>query len=238
MDFDGEDSLPGWSNHNYVAIDPNLSADVKRQMWESVAEDFAAFDVNVTNNRTLFDNHLELNKTYVVIAQFGVAGWGGLAGLDTYGTGRSVLVDYDYSNENFFRISIAHELGHALGLNHDGQSLPYYAGHGEYSPIMGNGSNFVSQWSKGEYSGATNYEDDISIISAILGEAADVHVNNQLIVFTNDSINPDLNNGVIETRADIDTFQIEMLVTGDIVLTVSSPVFPHSNLDIKACTIL
>lgn len=234
LDYDGEDSLPGWEYKNYNAANPNISDAVKRESWESVAEDFAPFGVNVTTNRALFDAHPELYKSYVAIAQFGNVGWGGLAHLSSFGTGEPVLVDYDYSNNNFYLMSISHELGHALGLNHDGESLPYYGGHGEYSPIMGNGSNFVSQWSKGEYSGATNYEDDINIIGSILTFSPDAHQNNTVIIVSNDSVSPDLNNGIMENRADVDTFQINVTEAGDIVLTIGSPVAPNGNLDIRA----
>lgn len=234
LDFDGEDSLPGWSYGNYNAADPNVSDEFIQMSWESVAEDFAPFDVNITTNRAVFDAHPVLSKSYVAIAQFGNMNWGGLAHLNSFGTGEPVLVDFDRAGTNFYLISIAHELGHALGLNHDGGSLSYYAGHGEYSPIMGNGSNFVSQWSKGEYSGATNYEDDIKIIEALIGTATDIHLDNELIVVANDSVDPEFNTGVIENRSDVDTFQIDMLVDGDIVLEIGSPIFPHTNLDIKA----
>lgn len=237
LDFDGEDSLPGWTYGNYNAADPNVSDEFIQMSWESVAEDFAPFNVNITTNRALFDAHPVLAKSYVAIAQFGNMNWGGVAHLNSFGTGEPVLVDFDRSGTNFYLISIAHELGHALGLNHDGGSLSYYAGHGEYSPIMGNGSNFVSQWSKGEYSGATNYEDDIQIIEGLIGAATDVHSNNELIVFSNDSVDPQFNTGVIENRFDMDTFQINMAVDGDIVLKIGSPVFPHSNLDVKASLI-
>ena len=60
----------------------------------------------------------------------------------------------------------SHEAGHNVGLSHDGTaSVGYYAGHGAWAPIMGVGySKAISQWSKGEYSGANNKEDDFAVI--------------------------------------------------------------------------
>ena len=81
--------------------------------------------------------------------------------------------------------------------------------------------NNVTQWSKGEYSGATQTQDDLSIISSRLGYRSDDHSANkssatELVIAADGSIrvsNPqtdpantiDSNKGIIETRSDIDT---------------------------------
>ena len=64
----------------------------------------------------------------------------------------------------------SHEAGHTFGLSHDGGSVSpnYYDGHGAWAPIMGrpiDPARPVTQWSRGEYSGANNYEDDLAIIA-------------------------------------------------------------------------
>ena len=83
---------------------------------------------------------------------------------------------------------ISHEVGHTLGLVHDSRSpsTDYYEGHGSFvkvrgpivtqnfngvrlwAPLMGR-YGMITQWSRGEYSGANNgvlgLQDDVTIIS-------------------------------------------------------------------------
>ena len=73
-----------------------------------------------------------------------------------------------------------------MGLNHDGitKGSAYYAGQGQWAPIMGIAYyRGITQWSRGEYIDANNKEDDVAIIRAKLG-AADVPVGGGLSLGT------------------------------------------------------
>jgi hypothetical protein len=71
------------------------------------------------------------------------------------------------NNEKYIAEAISHEVGHTLGLNHDGTSTSdYYQGQGNWAPIMGVGYyEPITQWSKGEYANANNQQDDLTVIS-------------------------------------------------------------------------
>lgn len=70
----------------------------------------------------------------------------------------------------------SHEFGHAVGLSHDGVTgSAYYEGHGEgetgWPPIMGAAYHRnVTQWSRGEYEGANNRNNDIDTITHFINK--------------------------------------------------------------------
>ncbi|MGB5178969.1 MAG: PKD domain-containing protein [Gammaproteobacteria bacterium] len=158
----------------------DLELEYIQKMWRQVAEDFAPFDVNVTTQDpgqaaiTRTGSSDEYYGTRVVITEdnFDNCGCGGFAYLTAFND----TSDY-YKPAFVFNTSltgageaITHETGHNLGLNHDGAGgVSYYQGHGSgdtgWAPIMGVGYyQQLVQWSKGEYTGANNTEDDIARI--------------------------------------------------------------------------
>lgn len=236
LDFDGEPGVYfyGWNNHTFTVA--NFSDTLVRQIWDNVAEDFIPFNVNVTTNRAVFDSYPTSKKGWAAFASFGITGWLGVAQNPSFGTGIPCLVNVPptpFSHPSLW-LTPSHELGHTFGLtHHGGPAGPYYPGHGEYVPIMGNSHNKVSQWSKGEYSGATNTQDDIAIIGGQLGYSEDDYINvNQLIIDPSNAVNPLLNNGIINSRNDVDTFKFVLAGSGTIDVTAQAG-FSLPNLDIK-----
>ena len=225
------------------------------QMWQRVAEDFIPFDVNVT---TALPSTEQLINSGGSDTQWGVrvaiggsdSDWynelaGGVAYLDSFNwdvdTPTFVFSDDFGGSEKNIAEAISHEVGHTLGLEHDGDSLnEYYQGHGfgatGWASIMGVGYNSeLTQWSRGEYTDASNLEDDLDIITGQNGfgyradDYGDVLTDPAALSF-NGTVAETY--GIIETNTDTDWFAFSS-TTGDIALNVD-PFVRGPNLDILA----
>ncbi|MEM9041652.1 MAG: zinc-dependent metalloprotease family protein [Actinomycetota bacterium] len=152
-------------------------------IWAQVVDDFAAWNVNVTTE----DPGVEaLRRTSANDDEYGIrvvithdSEWygpfGGVAYLFTFSreVDRPAFVFSDNlatGNPKSVGEAVSHEVGHTLGLRHDGHgSSAYYSGHGDWAPIMGVGYyRDITQWSAGDYPGANNTEDDLALIDAYL----------------------------------------------------------------------
>ena len=164
------------------------------EIWHRVAEDYAAFDIDVTTEapasfgphtgRVLITSKTDANGQAMPYNSAGGVAYVGVWGFSSYASYYSpALVYYNNlaSGTTYIAEASAHEFGHNLGLSHDGtSSATYYAGHGSgstsWAPIMGNSYyNNVTQWSKGEYPGANNTQDDIAVITSQLYLIGDDH---------------------------------------------------------------
>lgn len=160
-------------------------------IWQRVAEDYAPFEVDVTTQPPSADqlsrsslNDKVFGTTVVITKRAGVysCDCGGIAYVGVFDAVpgsrpanyyKPAFVFYDNlgaGNEKAVAEAISHEAGHNMGLHHDGQgSDTYYAGQSNdgttgWAPIMGVGYyRPLVQFSKGEYSGATNKEDDFIV---------------------------------------------------------------------------
>jgi PKD repeat protein len=206
-------------------------------IWQRVAEDFAPFDVDVTTQEPPADVLQRTSSgddTYgvrVVITKDFTAttaspcGCGGFAYVgifDSIGTTyQPAYVFYDRlgSSEKNIAEAISHEVGHTVGLSHDGSSTTsYYSGHGTgetgWAPIMGVGySKNLVQWSKGEYPNANNKEDDFAVMQANgLALRPDDHGDTSaaataLSTFAGLNGTTDLyGSGLVGSRTDVDVF--------------------------------
>ncbi|MGL6110140.1 MAG: PKD domain-containing protein [Rubrivivax sp.] len=157
-------------------------------IWQRVVEDFAPFDVDVTTEAPAGDvltrsgsTDQVFGTTVVVTSRSGVysCSCGGVAYIgifdDTSDYYKPALVFYDAlgsGSEKYVAEAISHEAGHNMGLGHDGSATAgYYQGHGSgatgWAPIMGVGYyQPLAQWSKGEYAGANNLQDDYVVMAS------------------------------------------------------------------------
>jgi hypothetical protein len=211
-----------------TTIDTNFSdAELTeiQKAWQVVAEDYAAFDVNVTTrdlgvaaiDRTsssdlVYGSHVLMTNGGTIYTS---CGCGGIAYVNVYNMSGTNHLYYQpawvfskgtTTNGKYMGEAAAHEVGHNFGLNHDGTSTSsYYAGSTPWAPIMGSSySQPVSQWSAGEYPGANNSQDDLAVIATGAPLLADDHANGAAGATPLTSGSPV--NGVITTRTDTDAF--------------------------------
>ena len=249
---------PAFDLDGNTAVFSNAELERIQYIWQRVAEDFSPFNVNVTTQEPTLDRLIKSSTTdtawgiRVAIGGssydwFG-AGAGGVAYIGSFNWD-SDTPTYVFTsqlgggNEKYTADAISHEVGHTLGLNHDGRTTPseeYYAGHGSgetgWAPIMGVGyyQNLV-QWSKGEYLSANNTQDDLAIITTqngfgyrvddtgnTLGTAKALTVSGTTVSAS----------GIIERNTDVDFFSFTT-GAGAISLTIS-PSGLGPNLDILA----
>ncbi len=228
------------------------------RIWQRVAEDFSPFNVNVTTEAPSSDRLVRSGSSD---SQWGIRAVVGGDGLwfdndriDGVAQQNSFTSDTDIpafifednlalgnGNEISTAETISHEVGHTLGLEHDGNDLvEYYQGHGTgvtgWAPIMGY-SDFrsVTQWSQGEYQNAENTEDDLAIITGDNGfgyrtdDYGDSLVSADALTVGGDQAQT---YGIIETNVDVDWFSFSS-ATGAIDLAINA--FERgANLDILA----
>ena len=196
------------------------------EIWLRVSEDFMPFDVNVTTvepDSAVFNDG---RAQRVVIGGFYSDWFGSQAGGISWNDSFSAHIDlpnFVFSeslagNVKNIAEAVSHETGHALGLNHKGNSLindesDYYTGTNGWAPIMG-ASYYqeLTQWSKGEYEGAINKVDELAVITSNngFGYRADDYPDTLLDAVQLSIVNQTGEiSGIIETNTDIDAFVFE-----------------------------
>jgi hypothetical protein len=155
-----------------------------QSVWLRVAEDYAPFEVDVTttdpglaaidrssSSDLSFGTRVLVTNDSVIYNRCLCAGIAYVGSFDMSGSHQYYQPAFAFqrgtgANAKVMGEVVSHEAGHTLGLSHDGNaSTAYYTGQGSWAPIMGTAYNRpISQWSKGEYSGANNAEDDLAVM--------------------------------------------------------------------------
>jgi hypothetical protein len=148
-----------------------------------------------------------------------------------YAAAEDVVIGSDHGNvvngTDWLEVAdmVSHEVGHAVGLNHDGPG--YWEGHGTkgtatyYAPIMGWTWYGPSTWDQGAYDGANNQQDDLNIITTQngFGYRADDHGSDT------GSATPlssgVLTEGIIERNTDLDYFSFTMSSAGNVTFDIN-----------------
>jgi len=241
LDFDGHITTDrAWTNPTNPTLttaafstDANTAAFSDAELeriqfiWQRVAEDFLPFGVNVTTEdpgeAALVNAGGKDDRWGVRVAIGGSSSdWygssaGGVAVQNSFGDNRGPAFVFSKSlgsgNEKYTAEAISHEVGHTLGLIHDGaasSSGSYFQGQGKgltgWAPIMGVAyGKPVSQWSQGEFNKANNVQDDLATIASRVGFRADDF--GDTIAHAKPLSGPSLNQfGLIATRKDSDWF--------------------------------
>lgn len=246
LDFDGETGpFPGWGDFN--AVQSNANNTQIFDVWRMVCEDFQGFNLNITTDRKVFDNAPVGRRQQVIITPTTTAapGAGGVANLNSYNWSPSRPCWAFITTGKSAAEVISHEIGHTLGLRHDGRTSPleeYYGGHGDgsvgWAPIMGVGySEPLTQWSKGEYLNADETQDDLAVIVGnnndvdyrIDDNGATLATAKYLEIQSNNSV---IGEGIIETSGDTDAFRFTTI--GGLATLNANTVALNPNLDIFA----
>lgn len=265
LDFTGNIVMDsGWNKEDWEIIispsfimDQSLSTTEMYSIWQSIAEDYAPFNVNVTTEFPGLDN---LNYSGAGDVNYGVRvsiggnsedvlgeSCGGIAFLESFQDSGAYNTCFAFpdgtGSPKGLAMAASHEVGHTLGLHHDGivNGDEYYDGNGIWGSLMGAPySRTLTQWNNGTYVNANNTEDDLSIIAGNFYDAAhpnglinDGHVNavvtNEYLpggitvedlenveiigVFGEDELTPTY--GTVEFTGNADVFQLD-IYAGDV----------------------
>ena len=244
-------SHPAWTLDGDRTTFNNSEREAVQSVWRRVAEDYAPFDVDVTTQDpgtaalTRIDAADQVYGTRALISPSTTAAsklcngsCGGVAYIGVFDTTNSARYQPAWifpqslgDDRKSIAEAVSHEVGHTLGLTHDGVTggTSYYGGHATWAPIMGVGySRPITQWSEGDYKGANNDQDDLSVIG---GNGLSVRPDEEPSGTPYPMTTPPAGKAYITSDADRDIYALG-ICSGSLSLA-ADPAGQSPNLDLK-----
>ena len=256
--WNGSGDDASWNCRAYsVDADETTYSDTEQALmlgiWQRMAEDYAPFNVDVTTEQpaawTSTTGHCLITKTTDKNGRsLPHNGYGGIAYVNVFGQS---YYSYNYAGKCYSPAWVteyasmysaeagSHEIGHNLGLSHDGKTgSEYYSGHViasgssyTWNAIMGGGvTPDISQWSKGEYYDASNTaQDDLAVLSAKLPYRTDSVGDTNAAAAALGLVGTTVSQtGIIERNTDTDVYSFS---TGTGAITLNATTYRYSSSD-------
>ncbi len=222
------------------------------RVWQCVADQYSMYNLNVTTDLAVYNAAKTKDVLKTGIINFVDADGRSNAPLSAFGTTSAGTLYRDASNGDYgygIGMTCAHEIGHEMGMSHDGgsaQSDPeYFFGLPavQWCPIMGNywyGGSWNNQlftWSKGEYNTATQTQDDLKImnVNEKVPYVVDDNPTTKAIKFGAGGVISATNNwGQIEQNTDTDVFTFGVAAGGGKINLKIDPLEYLRQLDVAA----
>lgn len=225
----------------------NLTAAQIDEILMRVSNDYSPFNILVTTDEAVYNAANIYKRMRVLFTEswewYGQVGGVAYTGSFTWGDNTPCFIFSSLLNYNTKNISEAasHEAGHTLGLRHQASydangvlvsSYNYGQGSGEtsWAPIMGVGySRNLTIWHNGPTPyGATSYQDDVAIITQLVGAKSDDYAN----TYSNATAISSSIEGTVNSNTDVDFFAIDIASSKNISLVPFNVGASNSGADV------